>query len=183
MTGQDGDEFVAVAEVVKAVGLRGEFKLHPLHDWYAPLIQSPYLQWHGDGEFAAATVRADGVCVVVGTADCTSREQAESLVGRQLGFLRSRYAEPAFPKPAGGLPFRYLGRPVVTADGVNIGTVGETRRYAAQIVLVIERGGEEVLVPAVEPILRADDGLTGPLVIDPPPGLIDAGATTDDAGR
>ncbi len=181
MAERDEDEFVAVAEVVKAVGLRGEFKLHPLHDWHAPLLDSPYLLWRAGGTFSAVAARADGACVVVRTPDCATREEAEALVGRQVGFLRSRYAEAAFPKPPGGLPFRYLGRPVVTADGASVGTVTETRRYATQLLLVVAGAAGELLIPAVEPILRADEGLAGPLVIDPPPGLIDDGAVTDDS--
>jgi hypothetical protein len=30
------------------------------------------------------------------------------------------------------------------------------------------------MIPAVEPILRSDDGLEGPLVVDLPEGLLDA---------
>jgi len=173
MDGRDEDEFVAVAEVVRAVGLHGEFRLQPLHDWYAPLLGSPYLRWLDGAPFAATGARPDGEGAVVRTADCLDRVAAEARVGRAIGFLRSSYAEPAFPKPPEGLPFRFLGRPVVTAGGAAVGTVAETRRYAGRLVLVIERRGREVLVPAVAPILRPDDGLVGPLVIDPPPGLID----------
>ncbi len=52
----------------------------------------------------------------------------------------------------------------------------EVRYTGSNYLLVIDdpsRPGIEVLVPAVEPILRNDEGLEGPLVLDPPEGLFD----------
>jgi hypothetical protein len=43
-------------------------------------------------------------------------------------------------------------------------------------LLVVPVEGGEILVPSVEPILRFDDALEGPLVIDPPEGLLDVQA-------
>ena len=54
-----------------------------------------------------------------------------------------------------------------------VGTVDEVRRIGPQFLLVIPDGAREILIPAVAAILRPDDGLTGPLVIDPPEGLLD----------
>jgi 16S rRNA processing protein RimM len=71
------------------------------------------------------------------------------------------------------LPFRFLGRPVDMTDGTTIGKVEEVRLYGAQFTLVLPFEGRQVLIPAVPPILRPDDALDGPLVIDPPEGLLD----------
>lgn len=174
------DPFIPVAEVVKAVGLRGEFKLYPLVDWHAELLDSRFLHWRDGTPFRPSGYRSDRSCVVVRTETCTTREGAEALVGREIGFDRGQYLEPDFPRPAGGLPFRYLGRPVETVAGVAVGRVSEVRRYASQVLLVVARpDGSEALVPAVAPILRPGDGLAGPLVIDPPPGLIEGTALLD----
>lgn len=163
-----------IADVVKAVGLRGEVKLYPLLDFHAPLLATRYLVWD-DGEAARLErARPAGSGVAVKPAGCDDRDQAESLVGRQLGFRRERYLEADFPRPVEGLPFRYEGRPVQLESGEAVGTVQEVRRYASQVLLVIEIDEREVLIPAVEPILRRDEGLEGPLVVDPPEGLFDA---------
>ena len=181
-TTRDGDDFVPIAEVVKPVGLRGQYKLYPLLDWHPPLFETEFLRWRDGAPFRLAASRPDGVCLVVATADCATREEAEARVGREIGFDRSRYLDPSFPRPPEGLPFRYLGRTVVTVAGEEVGRVREVRRYATQVLLVVERGASpEVLVPAVPPILRRDEGLEGPLVIDPPPGLIDGTALSDGA--
>ena len=173
MTGFPADEFVPVADVVKAVGLRGELKLYPLIDWHEPLLDSGDLVWDDGAPFAPESWRPLGTCYVVAVPGIGTREGAEGAVGRMVGFLRSRYADPDFPRPRGGLPFRWLGRPVVTATGEAVGEVDDVRTYGAGFMLVVPRGGRECLIPALAPILRPEDELQGPLVIDPPEGLLD----------
>ncbi|MBE0565832.1 MAG: PRC-barrel domain-containing protein [Krumholzibacteria bacterium] len=168
------DAFVAIGEVVKAVGLRGEVKLYPLLDFHEPLLDSGFLVWQ-DGT-AAGILRhrpTGGGCVALLLEGSEGRDRAEELVGRELGFLRASYLDPAFPRPRGGLAFRYLGRRVVTATGDEIGTVDEVRRAGGPLLLVVPDGRGEILIPAVAPILRPDDGLEGDLVVDVPEGLLD----------
>jgi 16S rRNA processing protein RimM len=169
-----GDRFIAIGEIVNAVGLRGELKFYPLLDFHEPLLASPFLVW-SDGETAPITRHRvmSGGCWGLAVRSVVGREAAEAMIRRELGFMASSYVDPAFPKPDGGLPFRWLEREVVTGDGVVVGIVDEVRRIGAQFMLVIPEGGGEILVPALAPILRPDDGLTGPLVIDPPEGLLD----------
>ena len=166
-------DFMPVAEVVKAVGLRGEIKLYPLIDWYEPLLDSDYLVWDDGGPCLVERHRPSGSATAVLVDGILDRSAAESAVGRMVGFLRSRYPEPAFPRPAGGLPFRWVGRPVRTAGGEAVGTVDEVRRGGGGFLLVIVREGREILIPAVAPILAPEDALDGELLIDPPEGLLD----------
>lgn len=168
------NRFVAIGEIVRAVGLRGELKLYPLLDFHEPLLECPFLVWN-DG--APAQVQRhrimSGGCWGLAIREVGGRDGAESMIGRELGFMAASYGDPAFPKPNGGLPFRWLGREVVTGSGDAVGIVDEVRRIGAQFMLVIPDGPHEILVPALAPILRPDDGLTGQLVIDPPEGLLD----------
>lgn len=168
------DDFVPIADVVKAVGLRGEVKLYPLLDFHAPLLTSGHLVWDDGTPAVLERARPAGSCVAVKPLDCDDRDTAEQQIGRQLGFRRSAYADADFPRPAAGLPFRYLDRELRAPDGEVLGTVQEVRRYATQILLVIERDGREVMIPAVEPIVERDDALTGPLTVRAPEGLFDA---------
>ncbi len=173
MDADRAEGFVPVAEVVKAVGMKGEVKLYTLLDWYGPLLDSGYLEWGDGAVFAPESWRPSGECVVVKVAGLDGRDAAEAAVGRTVGFLRSRYAEPDFPRPDGGLPFRWLDREVRTVDGELVGTVDEVRRHGAQFTLVIPSTRGELLIPALPPILQPDPGIEGVLVIDPPKGLLD----------
>ena len=173
-----GADFVPLADVVKAVGLRGEVKLYPLLDFHAPVLGSPYLRWDDGEPLAVERARPAGSCVAVKPVGCDDRDAAERLVGRQVGFAAADYAAADFPRPDDGLPFRYLGREVRTSAGEVLGTVQEVRRYTVQTLLVIEREGREVMIPAVPPILVQDvvpgAPADAPVVVDPPEGLLDA---------
>jgi len=169
-------DFVAMAEVVKAVGLKGEFKLYTLLDFHAPILDTGYAVWDDGTPLAAEGHRPAGNCEVVRTAACSSRDLADGLVGRRVGFMREDYLAEDFPRPANGLPFRWLGRSLVTVDGQAVGEVDEVRWTGGQYLLVARSDRGEVLVPAVAPILTPDAGLEGDLVIDPPEGLLDVQA-------
>ena len=170
------DGFIVIGEVVKAVGLKGEVKLYPLLDFHLDLLDSGYLVWDDGSAVQVQRHRQAGSCEAVKVAGVDDRNAAEGLVKREMGFRSSDYLEPDFPRPAGGLPFRYLGREVATGDGRIVGTVDEVRFTGGGYLLVVgdPNGGKgEILIPAVEPILRPDEGLIGTLVIDPPEGLLD----------
>jgi 16S rRNA processing protein RimM len=170
------DRFVSIGEIVKAVGLKGEVKLYPLLDYWQDLLVSRFSVWADGRPAEIVGCRQAGSCDAIKVAGVSDRNGAESLLGREIGFHREDYLDPEFPRPAGGLPFRFLGRPVETVSGDSVGTVTEVRFTGSNYLLVIDdpsRPGIEVLVPAVEPILRNDEGLEGPLVLDPPEGLFD----------
>lgn len=165
--------FVQVAEVVKAVGLKGELKLYPMIDWWEELLDTDLLIWDDGVPLEVHGWRIHGPCYVVLVDAVADRDAAETRVGRSIGFLRSRYPEPGFPKPRGGLPFRWLGCEVHDVDGEVLGEVHEVRRYGPQFTLAIRRGEREVLIPAVPPILVDGAGFPEPIVVDPPEGLLD----------
>ncbi|MCP4572581.1 MAG: hypothetical protein GY838_09555 [bacterium] len=167
------ERIVLVAEVVKAVGLKGEVKLYPLLDFHPVLLDSGYLMWEDGREVRILGHRQTKGGVVIRADASRDRDAAEALVGRTLAFRREDYLAEDFPRPAEGLPFRYLGRPVVTGAGEPVGVVDEVRRAGGSMLLVIAAGSGEILIPAVAPILRPDDGLEGELVVDPPEGLLD----------
>lgn len=169
-----GQQFIAIGEIVNVVGLRGELKLYPLLDFHEPLLDSAFLVW-GDGQPAPVARHRvmSGGCWGLAVRGVEGREAAEAMVGRELGFLAGSYLAPTFPKPEGGLPFRWVGREVATVGGVAVGVVDEVRRIGAQHMLVIVEAGGEILIPALAPILLPEDALTGTLVIDPPEGLLD----------
>ncbi len=170
------NRFVVIGETVKAIGLRGEVKLYPLLDFRRELLLSPYLRWADGTRVDITKHRQAGSCEALKLRDVHDRNMAEAVVGRQLGFMSHSYLEPDFPKPEGGLPFRWLGREVQTIDGQKVGVVAEVRITGAGHMLVVEdpeNAGQELLIPALAPILQPEDDLAGVLLIDPPEGLFD----------
>ena len=139
------DRFIAIGEVVKAVGLRGEVKLYPLLDFFEPLLDSGFLVWEGGATAEIVAHRPSAHAVVLRVGGVTDRTGAEGLVGRSLGFDRGSYLQEDFPRPVRGLPFRYLGRQVETVDGERVGVVEEVRFTGSNHLLVVPAGGKEIL--------------------------------------
>jgi 16S rRNA processing protein RimM len=66
-----------------------------------------------------------------------------------------------------------MGSRVVTVGGADVGEVEALLEAGGQTLLVVRRGGEDVYVPFVEPILVRFDAETREIVIDPPDGLLE----------
>ena len=169
----DANAFISVGQIVKAIGLKGELKLHPFLDYFDQLLDSPYVVWQDGSEAGIKRYRQAGSCVAVSVGGVGNRNSAEAMVGRELGFLRSSYGNDDFPIPKEGLAFRYLGREVLTTDGKSVGIVDEVRLAGGVHLLVIPAGETDILIPAVSPILEMNHSLEGDLIIDPPEGLLD----------
>ncbi len=170
------NRFVIIGEIVKAIGLKGEIKLYPLLDYTDELLASNHVRWRDGDRVEIVRHRQAGSCKAIKVRGVDDRDAAEEMIGREVGFMSHSYLAADFPRPTGGLPFRWLGREVRTTDGQTIGTVAEVRVAGAGLMLVLpdaEEAGREILIPAVAPILQPEDELTGHLILDPPEGLFD----------
>jgi len=109
--------------------------------------------------------------VLVRLAGIDSREQAESLVGREVQGEARRFPE----LPAGEYYwFQVLGLSVVHAgDGTVLGRLEEIWPTGAHDVYVVRQGRREVLLPAVEGVIQEIDLNAGRLKVWPPEGLLD----------
>jgi len=109
--------------------------------------------------------------VLVRLAGIDSREQAESLVGREVQGEAQRFPE----LPTGEYYwFQVLGLSVVHAgDGTVLGRLEEIWPTGAHDVYVVRQGRREVLLPAVEGVIQEIDLNAGCLKVWPPEGLLD----------
>jgi len=170
------NRFVLIGEVVKGIGLKGEVKLYPMLDFRQALLGCSYLQWRDGSVADIVSFRPAGQCLALKIRGVDNRDLADQMVGRELGFMSHHYLAADFPRPDGGLPFRWLDREVVTDAGEVLGIVSEVRLAGAGYVLVLPDPvdtAREIMIPALSPILQAEDDLCGSLVVDLPEGLLD----------
>jgi len=100
-----------------------------------------------------------------------SREQAETLVGREVQGEARRF--PELP-PGEYYCFQILGLPVVHArDGAVLGRLEEIWPTGAHDVYVVRQGEREMLLPAVEGVIQEIDLKHGVLKVQPPEGLLE----------
>jgi 16S rRNA processing protein RimM len=69
--------------------------------------------------------------------------------------------------------FQIIGSAVMTKDGESVGTVKNLLSAGQETLLVVDRGGREVLIPFTRSICIEVDTLRREIRVDPPDGLLD----------
>lgn len=185
--------WVELGEVIGAHGVRGELRVAVLGDGPANLLRARSL-WMIDREAVGAEAigtEANGPGGAPGPRErevesaaagrpgevrlrlrgIESREAAQALAGVRLGVR----AEQLAPLPDGEWYwFQLVGCAVEAHDGRALGTVRALWETGAADVLVVEdETGREVLLPAAAALLREVDVERGRIVIEVPEGLLD----------
>ena len=150
-------DFVAIGKIMKPRGIRGEAFLLPLTDFPERFddldvvrVESP------DGAFSSlevAYVRAYGPRTAIKFQGIDTPED----VGRLRGHFVLVPHDAVHPLPEDAFyVFQIEGLPVETASGQMVGQVVEVLSYPANDVYVVDRNGEDVLIPAVREFVRVD---------------------------
>ncbi len=167
---------VAVGEVLKPYGIRGEVRVRPLTDQprerFGGLTHCFLWEPDADDREACriASCRFEENTVLVRLDGVDSPEQARRLQGRLLAVRR----EEALPAAAGRFyPWQMAGAVVETRDGHRVGRFVGIESGAAQELWVIDAGGRERLIPAVAEIVIEVSLADRRIVIDPPEGLLE----------
>jgi len=100
--------------------------------------------------------------------DVNDCDMAQPLIGSMLHIDRE-----ALPVIADGTYYwvDLIGLSVVTSDNICIGRVESIFPTGSNDVLVVKDNGNEILVPALESVIREVDLENGTLVVDLPEGL------------
>jgi 16S rRNA processing protein RimM len=169
------DRLVAIGEIGRPHGLRGEVRVTPLTDHpgrFEGLREC--VLWDAAHDRRAPCritgARAHGDGLVVTVAGYDSPEAAGSLTGWLLAVPESQ----ALPAPPGHFyPWQLVGCRVLTEDGRELGHVLRIEGSPAQDLWVVGDDTREHLVPAVAEIVREVDLGARRVVIRPPEGLLE----------
>ncbi len=168
-------ELALVGRIGRAHGLRGELVVQPETDRPERFVKlrSVYV---GPTEARATTVQIESARVatagvLVKLAGIGSRTEAETLRGQQM-FIP---ATDLLPLPDDRIYIHDLiGLRVEDEAGTLLGEVTDVMLLPANDVYVVRSPSRgEVLVPAVESIVRSVDPVAGRVVVRPLPGLFD----------
>jgi 16S rRNA processing protein RimM len=157
--------------VVKPHGLNGEVWVDLNTDFPERLPEWPALEMVGKGAPRRAKVEyvkgiVGGRCIVKleGVGD---RDQAEAVRGQALRIARKDV--PALPEGS-YYDFQIVGLQVVTTDGRDLGRVAQILRTGANDIYELD---SEVLLPAIDDVIREIDLEEGRIVVEPVEGLLD----------
>ncbi len=175
---------VAVGKVVKAHGVRGALKVRPYGETLGEMGAGEKLfsieggaqrQWtlvslgpKAAASRAGAWIETQKRALIAQFEEIETREQAQALTGKDLFIDRDRLP---------GLPsgeyyhFQLIGLSVETKEGKPLGTLRAILETASNDVYVVETGGKELLIPAIEEVVSEVDLLKGKLIVDLPEGM------------
>jgi 16S rRNA processing protein RimM len=177
--------FVAMAELVRPVGLRGELRARALEDFLEAVLSTPFVRRQRPGQVPVAAeldgYRWQGQTLVVKLRGVDDRAAAEQSVSDRLGFLGEDYDRDGFPRPEQHPPFVFRGLQVRTVEGQPAGTVADVLTMPSSLVLRIVRpGAADALVPVVPELVPQVDRGRGVVVVRAIPGLLDGEAWIDE---
>jgi 16S rRNA processing protein RimM len=170
-----GDRLVAIGEVGRPYGVRGEVRVTPLTDRperFEALADCVLWDEGRDRRRPCriVSVRAHGDGLVLALAGYDSPEAVAALTGWLLAVPEAE----ALPAPEGHFyPWQLVGCRVLTEDGRDVGQVLRIEGSPAQDLWVVGDGTREHLVPAVAEIVREVALEERRVVIRPPEGLLE----------
>jgi 16S rRNA processing protein RimM len=163
--------FVAAGRVMRPHGVRGELLVEPVSDLMRSLQAGTQVflgPRHKPAKVASA--RLHGRRWLVRLDGCDDREDAELWRGAALGVR----VDDLPPLPEGEYFYwQILGMQVVTEDGRVLGRIDEILETGANDVYIVRSPDQpEVLLPAIQSVVRQVDLIAGKMKVHLIPGLI-----------
>jgi 16S rRNA processing protein RimM len=162
-------ESLIVGRILAPWGIRGEVKVQVLTDFperFAPR-KVVYLNTI---PLEIERCRPHKQHMVVKLATIDSVEAAEKLRGQDLTIPSSEL----YPLPAGQYyTFQLIGLKVVTTRGQTLGRITDIMSTASNDVYIVEGKRGEILIPAIEDVVKSIDLKKGKMVIEEIEGLLD----------
>jgi 16S rRNA processing protein RimM len=162
-------ESLIVGRILAPWGIRGEVKVEVLTDFperFAPR-KVIYLN---TSPLEIESCRPHKQHMVVKLATIDSVEAAEKLRGQDLTIPSSEL----YPLPQGQYyTFQLIGLKVVTTEGQTLGRITDIMSTASNDVYIVEGKQGEILIPAIEDVVKSIDLKKGKMVIEAIEGLLD----------
>jgi 16S rRNA processing protein RimM len=167
----DKSSLVAVGKVVRTHGVRGALKVLAYGETLGEMQAGEKLfsiEGKGQRQLTLVSLNSQPRVLIVQFEEIASMEQAQELTGKDLFIDKGRLP---------GLPsgeyyhFQLIGLSVETKEGKPLGTLSAIFETGGHDVYVVEKGGKELLIPAIEEVIGEVDLLNGKLVVDLPEGL------------
>ena len=175
--GTDDIFFFAIGRIVKTHGIRGEMRVYSYSDVeYFFDYKDIFVQGKYGDKVPQRVVKVrvkKGQSVILALEGVVDITQAGSLVGKEIFLNRAKLS----PLADGEYYWHEIeGLSVVSAGGEELGILSDVLATGAHDVYVVKGDKGEILVPAVEQMVKKIDLKKGVIVVDLPPGLIEANA-------
>ena len=163
---------VVLGRIVKAHGTRGELKVHLYSESDAlSVVKTIFIHSLEGKKVRYGVIKARGAILAVeGVFD---RAQAEAFVGMKISVEKA-----LLPRLDAEEYYWYEleGLSVVNVAGTKLGLLSDIMATSGHDVYIVQGSMREILVPAVEQVVKEIDLEKGLMVVDLPPGLVESNA-------
>jgi 16S rRNA processing protein RimM len=166
------DPPLPIGKVVKAHGLKGHLKVIPYGDTLSSLATGEKITvFLSDGtslQLSTLEIRPHQKAFLLLSREISTVEEARNLVGAELCVPESRLP------PTGSDEYYWyqlLGLAVLSTDGHKLGILEDIIETGSNDVYVVRRGGEEILVPALQEVVLEVDLQRRLMIVDLPETL------------
>jgi 16S rRNA processing protein RimM len=162
-------EFLIVGRILAPWGIKGEVKVEVITD-FPELFAPRNLVYLNARPFEIESCRPHKQFLVLKLASVDSVEAAEKL--RECDLTVPRAELPELPKGQ-YYTFQLIGLEVVTTESESLGRVVDIMTTASNDVYIVEGKRGEILIPAIEDVVKSIDLKKGAIVIEAIEGLLD----------
>jgi 16S rRNA processing protein RimM len=164
-------DYVVVAQVLTAHGLRGELKCRMITDFPRQRFRRGARVFIAAAPYTVVSTRVQGSSALLRLEEVQDRDAALALRGKDVEVP----ASDRLPLPRGRFYWQdVIGLTVVDATtGEMLGTVKDILETGANDVYIVQRpDAKDLLVPAIKDGIKKIDPSSGRMLIQPLPGLI-----------
>src|SRR4030042_6327455 len=155
-------EFLIVGRILAPWGLKGEVKVEVITDFPQRVAPHNFVYLNAQ-PFEIESCRPHKQSLVLKLAAVDSVEAAEKLRGGELTTPRAHLPE----LPEGQYyTFRLIGLDVVTTEGETLGHITDIMATASNDVYIVEGKRGEILIPAIEDVVKSIDLKKGTITIE-----------------
>ena len=171
------EELIAIGRYNKPHGVAGEISATVDVD-VDVLQQLSCLVSEVDGiylPFFVNACRPKTAETVLLTIDGINNERdAARLVNRDVYALKTEFRQESEDAEADGYPLDYfIGFTLTDADGTSVGEIVDVDEQTENAIFIVDRGGDELMVPASDDLIVEFDMDKKLMVMDLPQGLLD----------
>ncbi len=168
----DSRELVPVGKVLKVHGIKGKVKVAPLGETLEQLqrgrivyVRDPDREWRS---LVVENVQRQPRFLIMSFKGIWQRDHAEFLRGKEIYFPASQ-----LPELEEGEYYHYqlVGLEVVDLKGGSLGKLAEIIETGSNDVYVVKTAEKEILIPAIESVVKDIDLYKKTMTVDLPEGL------------
>ncbi|MCL4509399.1 MAG: ribosome maturation factor RimM [Chloroflexi bacterium] len=165
----DQPRWLLVGRVTSPFGILGEVRVTLASEFPEQFPKRPLFIGETKRRATVRSIRRHGHEALLRLEGVDTRDSAELLRGEEL-FIA---AEDAAPLPPGRFfIYQLIDLSVVTDDGQDFGRIKDVLTMPANDVLVVDKGGREVLLPVISDVVQSIDLEKGHVIVHLLPGLV-----------